>query len=170
MIETLRRRFCYFNYLFMKSNIFFINLNIFINPLVHLTHCYPPNPHWISTWALGQQRRFFLNKEQQNANIIEWNIIYVLHLQSAVRHSHTYAAFLSENPVSKPSPPELNDCPHSGHFCIWDTQMEWKWFGLAVSDSPVAFWEFFSLRSSFGKVAPPIHKYPLGTTVSGSLG
>lgn len=35
--------------------------------------------------ASASQSDGVLSKEQQNANIIEWNIIYVLHLQSAAR-------------------------------------------------------------------------------------
>lgn len=128
--------------------------------------------------------RCFLSKEQQNANIIEWNIIYVLHLQSAVRqaqtHTHTrrlraagtYALVpMRDNPLA----PYIQ-CPalypfrsfrtllHMGYRCQQLPQLaipqsrfctRFVFFSLSLWHTNIYLFFFF------GKVAPSIHKYPL---------
>lgn len=120
-----------------------------------------------------------LSKEQQNANIIEWNIIYVLHLQSAVGSRthmlHTTPVYVygpGDSRNRRPLFPSTLSLPLS---VIWGTfaygmPPPMPTVAAAVSNSPVAFsaplyffsFAFLLLDARFsGKVAPSTHKYPL---------
>lgn len=131
--------------------------------------------------ASASQSNGVLSKEQQNANIIEWNIIYVLHLQSAARQqfsSRTHMLHAPHVPRKLPYTCTGRNDPSSTLPLLLLLLVIWGPFAYgmplptvaaAVSNSPVAFSLFFCTARFSGKVAPSTHKYLLVSSWTLSL-